>query len=507
MLTRLVKTQLIIFTIASIIGVVVMVFAYMQVPTLLGIGKYTVKLELPRAGGLYRFSNVTYRGVQVGKVTSVALTPTGAVATLSLSTSPKISADTRAAVRSISVIGEQYVDLQPGDDSPPFLHDGSVIPLANTTVPQQVGPMLDQVSALFGSIPKDRLGALLDESFRAFNGTGEDQGSLLDSTATIARDFNNNADRTNTLINDLGPLLDAQAQTADATRQWARGLAGVTEQLSADDPQIRTVLQTGPGALDEVSLLLKQVKPTLPVLLANLTTAGKVAVTYNASLEQLLVILPPYVASEQVYGGGPTNATGLPLGEFALTVSDPPACTVGFLPPSAWRSPADLSDIDTPDGLYCKLPQDSPVAVRGARNYPCMAHPGKRAPTVDICDSDMPYQPLAMRQHALGPYPLDPNLVSQGVAPDDRTTLPDSIYGPVDGTPPPPANPPANLDVGAPAVAPSAFTPNGPPGPSVGIVPYDPRTGSYVAPDGQKYEQAELVAPAGDKSWQDMLPR
>ena len=363
MLTRLVKTQLIIFTIASIIGVVVMVFAYMQVPTLLGIGKYTVKLELPRAGGLYRFSNVTYRGVQVGKVTSVALTPTGAVATLSLSTSPKISADTRAAVRSISVIGEQYVDLQPGDDSPPFLHDGSVIPLANTTVPQQVGPMLDQVSALFGSIPKDRLGALLDESFRAFNGTGEDQGSLLDSTATIARDFNNNADRTNTLINDLGPLLDAQAQTADATRQWARGLAGVTEQLSADDPQIRTVLQTGPGALDEVSLLLKQVKPTLPVLLANLTTAGKVAVTYNASLEQLLVILPPYVASEQVYGGGPTNATGLPLGEFALTVSDPPACTVGFLPPSAWRSPADLSDIDTPDGLYCKLPQDSPCLL------------------------------------------------------------------------------------------------------------------------------------------------
>ena len=51
--------------------------------------------------------------------------------------------------------------------------------------------------------------------------------------------------------------------------------------------------------------------------------------------------------------------------------------------------------------------------VRGARNYPCMGHPGKRAPTVEICDSDKPYEPLAMRQHALGPYPLDPNLVAQ----------------------------------------------------------------------------------------------
>ena len=47
-----------------------------------------------------------------------------------------------------------------------------------------------------------------------------------------------------------------------------------------------------------------------------------------------------------------------------------------------------MTDIDTPDGLYCKLPQDSPIAVRGARNYPCMDKPGKRAPTVEICESD-----------------------------------------------------------------------------------------------------------------------
>ena len=62
--------------------------------------------------------------------------------------------------------------------------------------------------------------------------------------------------------------------------------------------------------------------------------------------------------------------------------------------------------MDTPDGLYCKLPQDWPLTVRGARNYPCMGHPGKRAPTVQICDSDKPYEPLAMKQHVFGPYPL-----------------------------------------------------------------------------------------------------
>ena len=82
MLTRFVRIQLVVFTIASIVGVLVMAFAYMQVPTFLGIGRITVKLELPASGGLYRFSNVTYRGVEVGKVTGMDVSRTQATATL-----------------------------------------------------------------------------------------------------------------------------------------------------------------------------------------------------------------------------------------------------------------------------------------------------------------------------------------------------------------------------------------------------------------------------------------
>ena len=41
-----------------------MLFTYMQVPTLLGLGRINVTMQLPAAGGLYKFANVTYRGVQ-----------------------------------------------------------------------------------------------------------------------------------------------------------------------------------------------------------------------------------------------------------------------------------------------------------------------------------------------------------------------------------------------------------------------------------------------------------
>ncbi|BCO41159.1 hypothetical protein MINTM001_22980 [Mycobacterium paraintracellulare] len=308
--------------------------------------------------------------------------------------------------------------------------------------------------------------------------------------------------------------MDAHAQTPDQTRRWPHNLAGFTDQMVQDDAQFRRLLHTGPGFAQEVSRLLDQVKPTLPVFLANLTTMAPTGVTYHPLLEQLLVLLPPSVAAYGSYGVT-NNPTGLAVGGFTLTIADPPACTVGFLPPSQWRSPADVSEADTPDNLYCKLPQDSRISVRGARNYPRMTKPGKRAPTVEICNSDQEYVPLAERQHTLGPYPLDPNLLSQGLPPDDRVGIEQRTFGPVNGTPLPagaapagtPPGPPAP-DAGAVSAAPSAFGANGSGvSPSVAVLYCNSGTGRYVEPDGQLYRQSDLVRAKVPRTWQDMLLR
>ncbi|MCV7055114.1 MCE family protein [Mycolicibacterium gilvum] len=504
MLTRFVRIQLIVFTIASAVGLGAMVFVYLQAPVLLGIGRMTVALKLPNTGGLYEFSNVTYRGIEVGKVTGIEPTSDGVTVTMSLKSSPQIPADLTANVRSVSAVGEQYVDLQPRSDAGPYLQDGSVITGDRSSIPQAVGPMLDQMSALVDSIPTGTLSGLLDESYAALNGSGYELGSLFDSSARLAADADSTGDRMRNLITDSEPLLDGQAQKADAITTWARSLAGITRQIADDDQAVRTILQTGPGAADEASRLLTDVKPTLPVLLANLTTVGQVGVAYHPSLEQLLVLLPPYLAATQSYGSSLNNPTGMALSEFSLTLGDPPACSVGFLPPSSWRSPADLTDVDTPDGLYCKLPQDSPIGVRGTRNFPCMEQPGKRAPTVEICQSDRPFEPLAMRQHVTGPYPIDPALIAQGVPPDDRVTLDDQIYGPLEGTPMPAPAPGA-----APASVPGPVPAAG--GPPVAVATYNPETGQVATSDGEVFTQSNLAAPnpaAGEqKSWQDMLPR
>lgn len=525
LLSRFVRFQLVIFAVAAVVGFTVMGLHYIQVQTFLGVGKINVTVELPSSGGLYRFSNVTYRGIQVGRVTSVDLRPGGgALANLSIDSDRKIPADLTAEVRSVSAVGEQYLDLRPRTDSGPYLRDRSVIALADTSVPQQVGPMLKQLNALVDTIPKDQLSVLLDESFKAFNGAADDLGQLLDSSSTVVEAANNVSDPLRTLIDQSGPLLATQEDTGDAIRQWANSLSGFTKQVTINDPQLRSVLADGPRFAQDVTRLLDQLKPTLPVLLANLTTLGQVGVTYNASLEQVLVLLPPMVAVTQAAGGDNNPLLGnMTPSDFRLLVADGPPCTVGFLPFSQWRPPGETSSVDTPEGLYCKLPQDSPISVRGARNLPCMGVPGKRAPTVEICYSDKPYEPLAQRQPTFGPNPRDPNLEAQGIPPqepDVRTNvvpvpdglpMPESAAGadlpplpvrPPDGPAPPREDVPA--DAGGAAANGSSTTQNSS-RLTFGAAKYDPRTGGYVGPDGKLYHQQDLVSGGRPTTWQQLI--
>ncbi|MFC9978562.1 MCE family protein [Gordonia sp. NPDC127522] len=467
-LSRFVKIQLAIFTVLAVLGSWLMLFSYMQIQAPLGVGRINVTLEADAAGGLYRFANVSYRGVDVGRVTDVELTDTGVRADLSISSSVDIPADLDASVRSMSAMGEQYVELRPKTDSAPYLTDGSVIDADRVSIPAPVAPMLEKLNALVSSIPQEQLSTLVDELDRSLGGRGYDLQTLLTSSASLSAGLHDVGEETQSLIRDSVPLVDSQVRSIDAIQIWTTNLEGVTDQLVTDTPEIRRLLASGPGFADEVSGLLDSVKLTLPVLLANITTVGRLAVTYNAGLEQILVLLPPAISMIQAVQPN-RNGTQWGLGDFRISgISDPPACTVGFLPPDQWRPPEDTSVIDTPDGLYCKLPQSSPIGVRGVRNIPCATKPWKRAPTAAMCNSDENFTPLAQSQPLLGPYPPDP------------------------GT-------------GHPAVRPSSHMPAAG-GPPVVAAEYNPADGSYVGADGRRYRQTDLVD-NGAVDWQGMMPR
>jgi phospholipid/cholesterol/gamma-HCH transport system substrate-binding protein len=359
---------------------------FARLPEQFGIGRYRVAVELQDGAGLYTGANVTYRGSEIGKVVELTSVGDGARAIVSLTTDIAVPADANAEVHSMSAIGEQYIDIIPESDDGPYLSPGSVIPRHRTFIPEQVGPTIDLLQAALASVGSDNLRSLLDESGAALGNNGTYVAELLDSFRALSADANADSESIATLIDNADPVLAATAASSESIRNWAASLTGVTGQLRDRDASIRALIDKGAPMATEVTALFQQLQPTLPLLLANLNTVEQVAVVYNPSIEQILVLYPPLIAATQ--GTGMLNSQAGAPGQntyFAAQVNDPPPCTTGFLPASERRSPTEVDTIPTPDGLYCKADPADPTAIRGARNLPCMEFPGRRAATVDLC--------------------------------------------------------------------------------------------------------------------------
>src|ERR1700736_4841067 len=95
-LSRPACIQLAVLAAITVVAVSVMAFGFVNVPALLGIGRYTVTVELPTSGGLYPTSVVTYRGTEIGRVKSIDVTHDGVRAVLTLKSEINVPADVSA---------------------------------------------------------------------------------------------------------------------------------------------------------------------------------------------------------------------------------------------------------------------------------------------------------------------------------------------------------------------------------------------------------------------------
>ena len=474
-LNRGIKIQLAIFSVVSLIAALIMVFVYIKLPVLLfGVGRYTVTVDLPRSGGLYATGNVTYRGVEVGRIDGVKITPDGVAATLSLKSGIDIPSDVKAEVHSVSAVGEQYVELIPRSANGAPLKDGDVIPVSDTSVPPDINSLLDSANSGLEAIPGDSLTTVVNESYTAVGGLGPELSRIVKGSTSLAIDARQNLDSLTSLIDGAKPVLDSQGDTAGSIDAWAAQVADITTQLKTQDHAVANLIDNAGPAAAQGQQLFDRLDPTLPTILTNLSGIADVALTYNASVEQVLVLVPQTV-SELDALAVPNHDTkqamrGLYL-SFNLNINIPPACTTGYMPTQQQRTPDQLDfPPRQPGEMYCRTPQDARFGVRGVKNTPCPTKPGKRAPTAKMCESDEQYVPLNDGDNWKG----DPNATLSGQAiPQPRT-----------GSAPPPAATPSPQPITA--------------------VPYDPATGTYVGPDGKTYTQANL-GQNPPQTWQSML--
>jgi phospholipid/cholesterol/gamma-HCH transport system substrate-binding protein len=515
MLDRLTKIQLVIFSVITVLTLTIMAIFYLRLPATFGLGTYGVSADFVAGGGLYKNANVTYRGVAVGRVESVGLNPNGVTAEMRLNSGTPIPSNVTATVKSVSAVGEQYVDLvPPANPSPAKLRNGSRIDRQNTRIGQDIAELLKRAEALVNSLGDTRLRELLHETFIAANGSGPELARLIESARLLVDEANANYPQVSQLIDQAGPFLQAQIRAGADIKSLSDGLARFTSEVRQADPQLRQTLATAPGATDEASTAFSGIRPSFPALAANMANLGRVGVIYHKSIEQLLVVLPALFAAIITMAGGAPLDEGGKL-DFKLDLNDPPPCAVGFIPPPLMRTPADETLRELPKDMYCKVAQNDPSTVRGARNYPCQEFPGKRAPTIQLCRDPKGYVPVGRNPWRGPPVPYDtpvtnglntlpPNkfpYIPPGADPDPGTPIvgpppPGVVPGPGPAPHQPAYDPPPPNDSGPPPGNPSWHPPGVPPVPP--LLPYPKWLPPPPPPEGINPPPA---GPGPEKPW------
>ena len=292
----------------------------------------------------------------------------------------------------------------------------------------------------------------------------------------------------------------------------------------------------GPASRRRLASLLDQIKPTLPILLANLTTVGQILAHLQPVTRTASGAVPADHRRAAVLRLAKNNPTGLPHGRLRADHqrSDRRARSASCRRRSGVtgghdddRHPGRVV-LQAAAGLADRRARCPQLSVHGAPRQ--SARP--RSSSATIREALCRWR-CASHHRAVSVRP-EPDRA--GRAADDRTDFNDRIYAPVEGTPLPPGAVPAGTPPGAapgpctagPAcsgassaaahrhlrpgnsingtpvprgsgrlrdgavpAAPSAFGGNGPQGPSVAIAHYDPRTGEYLTPDGQLHAADE----------------
>jgi phospholipid/cholesterol/gamma-HCH transport system substrate-binding protein len=507
-----VRNQLIAFGVLTVVTALVLGLYYLRLPTVAGLGQYTLHAELPTSGGLYRTANVTYRGATIGKVTEVEPTKTGVLATMSIDDRYKIPVDVSANVHSVSAVGEQYLDLVSEGDADKTFQPGQTITKA--TVPQDIGSALDAIERGLNALPKDKIASLLDETSVAVGGLGPSLHRLVDATQSLSGEFEANTTDINDLISKSAPLLNSQAASSEEIKQWIHNLSVVASQTAQKDAQLSVVLDDAAPTLDTANDVVGGLRDSLPQTLANLEVVTGLLLRYRTGVEQVLVMLPQASAVAQTTTLAFPGEARIDLG---LAINQPPPCLTGFVPASQWRSPSDTSLAPLPAGTYCKIPQETTAnAVRGARNIPCIDVPGRTAASPRECRSGEPYVPMGTN-----PWYGDPNQIVNCPAPAarcDQPVKPGQVIPaptvntglnplPADqlpGTPPPvsdPLSPPGagTVQCSGQQPNPCSYTPTSP---AASIFAPPPEVA--MGPDGVRYS-IDTSAGSGDDGWKTML--
>jgi len=242
---------------------------------------YQVRMQFPEATTLALEADVRISGVRVGKVkkTEPVNNDAGKVQPLTEailqidSRYAPIPKNTKAILRTKTLLGETYVELTPGSKDSGQVPDGGSLP--NSSVSPTVE--LDEIFRAFDARTRKAFRTWLQEQGTAFDGRGEDLNNALGNLTPFAQDVNDvleilrRQDRaTRSLVRNTGVVFQALTERDGQLRDLITNSNRVFETTAARDADLKDAIRAFPTFLDEsrttITRLTKFSKDTNPLI-------------------------------------------------------------------------------------------------------------------------------------------------------------------------------------------------------------------------------------------------
>jgi phospholipid/cholesterol/gamma-HCH transport system substrate-binding protein len=270
---------------------------------------YHVRAVVPSAIALAPKADVRQAGVKIGTVTGSSARGNDAV--LDLTIDPKYGPayrDARVLIRGKSLLGENYVDLDPGSPRAGRVPDGGTLPISRSPESTQ----LDQILSTLDSKRRrdlqrilDVLGGGLGHHGRALNQFVGGTAHVLRSAATVNGVLAADDQQVAALVDDVGRVARALGARRAGIQLFAQQGPALARAVAARDQSLRQTLAALPS-------FLAQAHRTIGRLGRFSTTATPVMGNLRIATDQLA----PAVADLQPAAQA-TRTTMRALGGFA----------------------------------------------------------------------------------------------------------------------------------------------------------------------------------------------
>jgi phospholipid/cholesterol/gamma-HCH transport system substrate-binding protein len=160
-------------------------------------------LMLDSSGGLMSTSEVTMRGIKVGRVAGIETTTTGLAVSIELDHEHPVPADSAISVENLSAAGEQYIDFKPKLIAPPYFSDGTVIPADRVAQLVTGADLLKKANALMSALNIDQVHTIINNMSAAFAGNDTTIDSLATTAGLTAKVIHDDKQLLATLFNNI----------------------------------------------------------------------------------------------------------------------------------------------------------------------------------------------------------------------------------------------------------------------------------------------------------------